>query len=339
MQDRQDPLQRAATNDRDLHEVATWEPRSWLDRFSVSVYTVAAAILRAFVMTLAAIILVAQFALGGLGVIVDPVIGLIVVLSIIPALAIFAYIWVADVTTREPLSLLVGTFFLGVLFAMFAAVINAVGIRPFAALAQIGQVVASPAAEAVSFLALALFFFLIVGPVEETVKLLAVRLYAYRSDQFDAVINGAVYGAAAGLGFATIENALYISQVLETGVDGIAAIQPAGEMAAARAIAGPGHVLYSAIAGFYLGLAKFNPQHAGPLVTKGILIAAFFHALYNTLVGPVPEAAALAIEPLTVPLAVFGFVVIYLTVVGFFLYRKVGAYHRAYRSLRGDLHH
>lgn len=45
-------------------------------------------------------------------------------------------------------------------------------------------------------------------------KLLAVRLYAYNDARFAAVIDGAVYGTIAGLGFATIENGIHISGVV-----------------------------------------------------------------------------------------------------------------------------
>lgn len=44
--------------------------------------------------------------------------------------------------------------------------------------------------------------------MEESVRLLAVRLYAYNDARFAAVIDGAVCGAIAGLGFATIENGI-----------------------------------------------------------------------------------------------------------------------------------
>ena len=329
----QDPIQREADESRDLYDVVYWEPRTTVDSIAVAVYNASLATLRALVIALAVVILLAQVVLGGLGIVVDPVIGTLVLLSIVPALAIAAYIWYIDVTTREPLTLLVTTFMLAVLFAGFAAIVNSVGIVPFMAFAGILAATTPIAEGGASFLGLVLFFFIIVGPIEEAVKLLAVRLHAYRSERFDAVINGTVYGAAAGLGFATIENAMYIAQGLQSGASGLQVVGPAGDVAAARALAGPGHVLYSAIAGYYLGLAKFNPGNSGPLVVKGILIAAFFHALYNSLVGPVPEMIAATVPPIGQFEAVFGFVVLYLSVVGYFLYLKIEGYRRNYDEL------
>lgn len=320
-----DPVERETRGSRDLYDVSTWERRSAVDTIAAWLYRLGVAGTKAFVVLLALAFLIAQFVLGGLGAVTDPVVGVLVILSMVPAFAIAAYIWHIDVTTGEPLSLLVATFLLAILFAMFAAVVNTYLQPAFGALP--------------GFIGLALFFFLVVGPVEETVKLLAVRLFAYRDPRFDAVIDGAVYGAAAGLGFATIENAIYITRGLETGLAGIEVIGAAGDTAAVRALAGPGHVLYSAIAGYYLGLAKFNREDAGPIVIKGLLIAAVFHALYNTLSGIVPALLINAATWITPPVALIGFIVLYDGLVGYFLYRKLSGYRRAYADAdirRGD---
>ena len=326
----QDPIQREAGGSRDLYEVVDWNPRTRVDALAVGVYNVGLATLRGIIILIAFVVLLIQFVLGGLGVIVNPVIGGLILLSVIPAVGIVVYIWYIDVTTREPLGLLVGTFLLAVLFAGFASIINSVGIVPFLLFAGALEAYTPLAEGAAIFIGMGLFFFVIVGPVEETVKLLAVRLHAYRTDRFDAVINGTVYGAAAGLGFATIENAVFIAQGLAIDASGVSPFGPVGDIAASRALAGPGHVLFSAIAGFYLGLAKFNPDYAGPLVVKGLLIAAFLHALYNTLVGPVPHAIAASVGPIGQFDAIFAFIVVYLTAVGYFLYRKIERYRRTY---------
>jgi RsiW-degrading membrane proteinase PrsW (M82 family) len=230
------------------------------------------------------------------------------------------------------------TFLLGVIFASFAYVLNTAF-----SLVSVVPIVGTIA-----------FFYLVVGPVEEAVKLLAVRLVAYRDARFDAVIDGAIYGAVAGLGFATIENALYITRQLNVSAGSELAAALGGgalalglgqlvgevvgagaEITAFRALAGPGHVIYSAFAGYYLGLAKFNRENAGPIVVKGLLIAAFIHATYNTLVGVVPGVAA-ALTGSSAMLMFFAFVVIYDGLFGYILYRKLARYRRAYRAVGAD---
>jgi len=325
MPSEQDPVQRAAGDDLDLYDVATWEPRTVLDRASAWLYGALGTGAKALVVALAVLIVVAQFAAATGLVLVDrPVVGVYVLLSVVPALAVAGYIWRSDATRREPLELLVVTFALGFLFAGFAAVLNSVFSGVFFGLAD-----ASPGWVAV--VAPALFYFAVVGPVEETVKWLAIRLYAFRDDRFDAVVDGAVYGAMAGLGFATIENAVYVLRevvaVTQTA-GGQQATQVAFQVAAVRTFAGPGHVIYSAFAGYYLGLAKFNPDDAGPIVVKGLVVAALIHATYNTAVtnlGAVAEFVGLAQG-----VAFLAFVVVYDGVFFYVLYRKLSAYRLAY---------
>ena len=312
-----DPVEEGSTESADLYDIATWENRTWLDRTASGVHRGLRASAHAIVLALAVAILLAQFYLTGLAAVQNPIIGSFVLLSVVPAFGLAAYIWYADVTTSEPLSLLVGTFMLGVLFAGFAAILNT--------LASVVTLV--------PVVGMALFFYLVVAPVEETVKWLAIRLYAYRSDRFDAVVDGAVYGAMAGLGFATIENAIYITQGISSvaGV-GSQAVQNAGQVAAVRLLAGPGHVIYSAFAGYYLGLAKFNRENAGPIVVKGLLIAAFIHATYNTLVTYLPDILELLGASVSPGVAFIGFIVVYDGVFGYILYRKISRYRHAYNQ-------
>jgi len=327
-----DPVQRASGSDRDLYDVATWEPRTTLDRFASWLYGGIVTSARAGVVVLAVLIVLAQFAAAlGLVFVDRPVVALYVVLSVVPALGMAAFVWKADVTKREPLELLVVTFSFGFLFAGFAAVLNTLFSGLF-----LGWVTAD-APLWVAVLAPALYYFLVVGPVEESVKWLAIRLYAFRSDRFDAVVDGAVYGAVAGLGFATIENAIYIGRevVMAASAAGTtAAIDVGLQTAAVRTLAGPGHVIYSAFAGYYLGLAKFNPEDRGPIVVKGLVIAAVIHATYNTVVtnlGVVTNALGLA------PGLVFiGFVVVYDGTLFYVLYRKLKRYRAAYEGTGAD---
>ncbi len=313
-----DPVERADGDGRDLYDVSTWEPRSVVDRLS---YATAEAIsygFQSFVVLLALGITIALLAQPAVLVIEEPWLAVFFGLSVVPAGLLAGFIWYSDITEGEPLGYLVATFLLAILFATFAAVINTL---------------TGPVLQAIPVVGAVLFFYLIVGPVEEAVKLLAVRVFAYRTDEFDAVIVGAVYGAVAGLGFAAIENAVYISGTVAEAETGL--FTAATGIATVRALVGPGHVIYSAIAGYYLGLAKFNPQYAGPLVVKGLLIAAIAHATYNTLVGVVPPFVA-DIYPVTVEFALVAFVIAYNLLIGAYLYRKIARYRRTYRTVRDD---
>jgi len=319
MQRRRDPVERADEESRDLYDVSTWEPRSLLDRIAYAIYGGINFGLRGIVLLVAVTITLVLLAQPTILLLEEPLLGAFFALSVVPAALLAAFIWYTDVTTSEPLGLLVATFVLAVLFATFAAVVNDV---------------TGPYLQVVPLVGWALFFYVIVGPVEEAVKLLAVRVFAYRSDTFDSVLDGAVYGAVAGLGFAAIENTIYISGTVAQADAGF--FTAATGIATVRALVGPGHVIYSAIAGYYLGLAKFNPQYAGPLVVKGLVVAAFVHATYNTTVGIVPELIA-TIYPVSAAFAFVSYVIFFNLLVGYYLYRKIARYRRTYRSVRGDV--
>ncbi|SDR40457.1 PrsW family intramembrane metalloprotease [Natronobacterium texcoconense] len=314
MQRKRDPVERADDGSSDLYDVSTWEPRSTLDRVAYVVYNGISYGLQTIVLVVALAITLVLLVQPAVLVLDEPFLGIFFGLSVVPAALLAAFIWYTDITTNEPLNLLVATFVLAVLFATFAAVVNSVTNPWFDLIPLIGGV---------------LFFYVVVGPVEEAVKLLAVRFFAYRSDSFDAVIDGAVYGAVAGLGFAAIENALYIS--MEVVQAEASLFTAATGIATVRALVGPGHVIYSAIAGYYLGLAKFNPQYAGPLVVKGLLVAAFVHATYNATVGVAPTVIA---DVAAIPdgLALVVYVIVYNLAIGYYLYRKITRYRRRYRN-------
>ncbi len=313
MGEKRDPLQERADGEQDLYDIATWEPRSALDRAAVGIHRGIKLVAIYLVIALALGLLVAQLAASGYAIVGNPTLGVLTLLSAVPALALVGFLWRADPTVKEPLGPLAVTFLLSVLFASFAAVLNTILRIPFSAVPVVGTV---------------LFFFLVVGPVEETVKLLAVRLFAYRGDAFRTVVDGAVYGAVAGLGFATIENSLYITRefLAAASAGGVGQqLEVAAGTATQRAFVGPGHVIYSGFAGYYLGLAKFNPDDAGPIVVKGLVIAALIHATYNTLVGFLGLSFA----------ALIVFIVVYDGLFGYLLYRKLARYRAEYGRASG----
>ena len=327
----EDPVEARADESEDLYDVASWEPRTALDNVAVGMYRGG---LRWTLYILGVIIsgLIVGVTYGAF-IVDNPFILGLALLSVVPAGLLALYIYVTDVTTKEPPMLIAATFVLAVLFAGFAAVLNST----FSAL------------EGATIVGTVLYFYLIVAPGEEFVKLLAVRLYAFRDDRFDSVVDGAVYGAVAGLGFATIENVLYITQNLQgagavmttLAVDATAqvteAVEAGGQITAVRSLAGPGHVIYSAFAGYYLGLAKFNREDAMPIILKGLIIAAFIHATYNVLVVIVPGVVGLLVPGVPDLVLFFGFVLVYIGLFFYILYRKLERYRRYYHAVHEDV--
>jgi RsiW-degrading membrane proteinase PrsW (M82 family) len=119
---------------------------------------------------------------------------------------------------------------------------------------------------------------LIVGVVQEFLKYAAVRYTVFGSAEFDQPVDGIIYGASAGLGYATMLNIWYVIQ--NGGVDlGVGAVRCAVEALAQASTAG--------VVGYFLGQAKFRAM--GPLwLPAGIVLAAVLNATVNLLLDRAP---------------------------------------------------
>jgi RsiW-degrading membrane proteinase PrsW (M82 family) len=108
----------------------------------------------------------------------------LLLLAVAPSAVLLKYVLLRDKYEHEPMRLIAITFLFG-----------ALGIIP-ATILEI--LLNSPNILVDAFLVTAL--------IEESMKYLAVRAKAYQSPDFNEVMDGIVYGVAAGLGFATVEN-------------------------------------------------------------------------------------------------------------------------------------
>jgi RsiW-degrading membrane proteinase PrsW (M82 family) len=115
--------------------------------------------------------------------------------------------------------------------------------------------------------------FVVIGPCEEISKFLAVRLFVYRNREFNEPLDGIIYAAAAALGFASLENVLYVidwhTLHLHWGMLGVRSL-----------LALPGHVIFATTWGYALGRQKFDPTYR---VWPMVLAAAGLHGLYDFL--------------------------------------------------------
>jgi protease PrsW len=105
---------------------------------------------------------------------------------------------------------------------------------------------------------------------EELFKFLVLWRYAARHPAFDEPMDGIVYGVAASLGFATLENILYVA-------DGGA---PVAILRALTAV--PGHAFMGAIMGYFVGRAKFDGARRRAWLTRALAIPMLLHGAYDT---------------------------------------------------------
>ncbi len=128
--------------------------------------------------------------------------------------------------------------------------------------------------------------FVLIAPVEEFFKLLAVWVSVYRRADFQTPVDGIVFAVTAGLAFASVENALYLSRL-------------GPEIWYSRLFfATPAHMMFSVMWGYSLGVARFTSSGEIAVVTKGFLLATFFHGSYNFLVALSPQYAKYSLVPL-----------------------------------------
>jgi RsiW-degrading membrane proteinase PrsW (M82 family) len=117
--------------------------------------------------------------------------------------------------------------------------------------------------------------FVIAAGIEEACKISAVYLVAWKHKAFDERMDGLVYGARAGLGFALVENCLYIYQA---AIDG----QLVVVWVLRALLAVPGHALWSGMMGYFAARHRFDKAGPGPL--GGYLIAVALHGVYDAAI-------------------------------------------------------
>jgi len=123
-------------------------------------------------------------------------------------------------------------------------------------------------------------FFLRVALVEELFKAIPVLFVALRSREFDEPMDGVIYGAAAALGFAGAENAVY-------------ALQAGTASALLRAFTSTFmHVGLTGMVGYAIGLARFGRAYRSVVAFSTLLAAVAIHGGYNFFLalGSLPEA-------------------------------------------------
>ncbi len=190
------------------------------------------------------------------------------VLAVVP---VPLYVWLAlrvDRFEPEPLPMLAWAFFWGASGAAFIAlIVNSAGQ------AIVGSNFGSDVGE--------LYGSSISAPVvEESAKAaILFGIYRWRRAEFDGILDGIVYAAMVGLGFAMTENVLYYgSAASEGGVPLAATFFLRGVMAPFV------HPVFTAMTGIGLGIAAISTKRSVRFVAPaaGLLAAMVLHSLWNT---------------------------------------------------------
>lgn len=192
--------------------------------------------------------------------------------AVIPALLYSLIFYWADRYEREPKRLVIITFVWGALPAIILSLIFELALD-----GPINGVESSLVSDLVSGS--------VVAPiVEELAKGAALlAIFLWRRQEFDGVLDGVVYGALVGFGFAMTENFLYFVGAYESGGFGSLTFT-----ILLRAIVfGLNHAFYTSLIGIGLGLARNKRSFFARAFwfSIGLGAAILAHALHNLGAG------------------------------------------------------
>ncbi len=179
----------------------------------------------------------------------------LLVISLAPVFTIAFYIYLRDKYEKEPLRLL--------LLAMVSGGLTVVPVF-FAEGFLEGYSSYFPGLMKAAWRA-----FVVAGFTEELFKFLVLYVLIWRSPEFNEKFDGIVYAVFISLGFAAVENVLYVtSSGFSTGIT--------------RAItAVPAHAVFGITMGFFFGMAKFYPGETRRLKQKALLYPVLLHGIYD----------------------------------------------------------
>ncbi len=159
-------------------------------------------------------------------------------LAILPVVVLIYYVYQADKVEKEPIGLLIKLVFLGACTCLSALILEVV-------FGGVLEAIMDPSTE----LYVILENFLVVALSEEIGKYFVLKKVTWNNKEFNYCFDAIVYAICVGLGFALLENILYVA-------DGGMSV------AISRALlAIPGHAVDAVFMGYFYGLAKKDAYH------------------------------------------------------------------------------
>ncbi|MBN1622824.1 MAG: PrsW family intramembrane metalloprotease [Clostridia bacterium] len=187
----------------------------------------------------------------------------IISLALIPVAVLVVLLVFADRHNKEPAKLLAKVFIFGILASIPVLII---------------QVILNTFSAATGIWAIIFQAFIVAGLTEEYMKRMVVLKIAFRNPAFDERLDGIIYCAFAALGFAAIENVLYLISYYPT--------QPS--VAIYRAVLSvPAHMLFGITMGYYLSLSKYcsNPVLSRKYFQRSLIYPVLLHGTFNFLLS------------------------------------------------------
>ena len=184
-------------------------------------------------------------------------------LSVLPSIILFIVVWKGDRYEKEPSGLLIKLFIFGALTTVSAMIIEILFSDYILAFM-----------DHQGMLYLLIENFLIVALSEEAGKYFVLKKTTWKHPAFNYTFDAVVYAVSVSLGFATLENILYLFDGSIT-------------TAVTRALFSvPGHVIDALYMGYYFGMARYADADNDERLKKKYLKLAFWipvliHGFYD----------------------------------------------------------
>ncbi len=159
----------------------------------------------------------------------------LLLLSVLPSIVLGVFIYKMDKVEKEPPTLLLKLFVFGILAIFLTLLISIIAYIIFPILESTYED---------GYIKLAIATFIGVGLIEEGSKWLFLKVSTWNDKNFTHIYDALIYAVFISLGFATLENILY---VLQGGI-GVAIMR--------AVLSVPGHVFFAVFMGYYYGIAK-----------------------------------------------------------------------------------
>jgi len=207
----------------------------------------------------------------------------LLLISLAPILIIGFYIYFRDKWEKEPIKLLLLSLLFGGLTVIPILIVDAF---------------LEPLGENLTDLSKAAFdAFVTAALTEEAFKLLALLLLIWKSKEFNEKFDGIVYGVFISLGFAMVENLIYVLR----DSDGVSV----GILRAVTAV--PAHALFGVVMGYHFALAKFEPAKRSFELFLAFFVPFLLHGFYDFWLMSENGYLLLLFIPYVIGLWVFGF--------------------------------
>jgi len=207
----------------------------------------------------------------------------LLILSLAPIAIIAAFIYFKDKWEKEPIKLLLLSLLFGALTVIPILIIET-ALGNFSTNLE-------------GFAKAGYDAFVVAGFTEELFKFIALYLLIWKNKEFNEKFDGIVYAVFISLGFALVENVLYVLG----DSDGISV----GILRAVTAV--PAHALFGVVMGYHFAIAKFEPSSK----TIQLLLALFFpiliHGFYDFCLMSNNGYLLFLFIPYVVVLWIFGF--------------------------------